>query len=94
MRLKKPVILLLLSLVALAGAAAVPSWLRTNVVYDPYWHDFHPWTYVEERRYQRWEVESNRLHLEFGERSPGDQLAYWDWWHGVLDDSARVISDF
>jgi hypothetical protein len=94
MRRKNPVVLLLLAALAFAGAAALPSSLPTSVVYDPYWHDFHPWSYLEERRYRRWEGESNRVHLAFPERSPGDQLAYWDWWHGVLDDSSRVVSDF
>jgi hypothetical protein len=93
MRLTKPLMVAVLSTLGLAGSTAAPRLVGRSVVSDPYYHDSHRWTYGEERRYRRWERTSNRDHLAFTERSAGDQLAYWGWWHGRRGESATLFSE-
>jgi hypothetical protein len=68
-------------------SAAALAWSMTgcaasDVIYDPYWHDYHRWNLGENRYYRHWETGSNRNHVDFPNRTPGDQLAYWQWRHG------------
>jgi hypothetical protein len=93
MRLTKPLLVALLSTLGLAGSTAAPGLVGRSSVSDPYYRDTHRWSYGEERRYRRWEGVTNRRHLEFTERSAGDQLAYWDWWHGGRADSPTLFSE-
>jgi hypothetical protein len=93
MRLTKALMIALLSGLGLAGSTAAPGLVGRSVVSDPYYHDSHRWSYGEERRYRRWEKASNRRHLPFAERSAGDQLAYWEWWHGRRADSPSLFSE-
>ena len=60
---------------------SVTGCLGYTEVYDPFWHDYHRWSPGENRRYRQWEQGSNRAHLDFPDRTPGDQLAYWNWRH-------------
>jgi hypothetical protein len=81
MRLNHGIIALMLSAGALAPAAAMTGCAGTGVVYDPYWHDSHPWNRGEERFYRQWEVGTHRSHMSFTRRSAQDQRAYWNWRH-------------
>jgi hypothetical protein len=74
-------ITLTLTIVALATTPAIGEWAGSRLVYDPFWRDYHHWSPGETRRYQQWEAASNRNHMDFSDRTPGDQLAYWDWRH-------------
>jgi hypothetical protein len=53
-------------------------------VYDPYYHDYHPWG-GEVVYYQNWEHDTHRDHVEFNKRSSADQKEYWDWRHSHGD---------
>jgi hypothetical protein len=81
MRLSHRTIALILSLAGLATASAMTGCAADTVVYDPFWHHYHRWSHDENRRYRQWEIGSNRVHLDFPDRTPGDQLAYWNWRH-------------
>jgi hypothetical protein len=50
-------------------------------IYDPYHHDYHRWNHTEGTRYQRWEVETHRDHVEFSVRKNDEQQQYWEWRH-------------
>ena len=64
----------LVSPVLLAGCAVHAR------VYDPYYHDYHPWG-GEVTYYNQWEHDTHRSHEDFNKRSSSDQKAYWDWRH-------------
>jgi hypothetical protein len=81
MRLSHPMIALILFATALAPFAGIAGCAGEAIVYDPFWHDYHRWSPGENRRYRQWEMGSNRAHLDFPDRTPGDQLAYWNWRH-------------
>lgn len=81
MRLIHRWIALLLSVATLGSASAMTGCASNGPVYDPYWHDYHRWSGSEDRRYRQWEIGSNRDHVDFPNRAPGDQLAYWSWRH-------------
>jgi hypothetical protein len=81
MRLSHRIIALILFPLALALSSAMTGCAGTAIVYDPFWHDSHRWSGGENRRYRQWEVGSNRAHVDFPDRTPGDQLAYWSWRH-------------
>ena len=81
MRLNHRIVALMLSAGALAPAAAITACAGDGVVYDPYWHDSHPWNPGEERFYRQWEVDTHRPHMDFTSRSAQDQRAYWGWRH-------------
>jgi hypothetical protein len=49
-------------------------------VYDPYYHDYHPWA-PEAGYYSQWEHDNHRDHMDFDKRSDADKKAYWDWRH-------------
>ena len=83
MRLNYRIITLMLSAAALATTPAITGCAADGLVYDPYWHDYHRWSHGEDSRYRRWEMGSNRVHVDFPDRTPGDQLAYWSWRHGA-----------
>ena len=51
-------------------------------VYDPYYGDYHRWNRSEDGFYRQWEGETRRAHLDFGQREPREQRAYYDWRHG------------
>ena len=53
-------------------------------VYDPYYHDYHPWG-GEVTYYQSWEHDTHRDHQDFNKRSSADQKEYWDWRHSHGD---------
>lgn len=53
-------------------------------VYDPYYHDYHPWG-GEVVYYQNWEHDTHRDHMDYNHRSSSDQKAYWDWRHSHND---------
>ncbi len=50
-------------------------------VYDPYYHDYHPWNHGEVVYYQNWETETHRQHVDFKRRNADEQKQYWDWRH-------------
>jgi hypothetical protein len=50
-------------------------------VYDPYYHDYHPWNHDEIVYYQNWERETHREHRDFRRRNSDEQKEYWDWRH-------------
>lgn len=50
-------------------------------VYDPYYNDYHVWDHHEVVYYQQWEVATHRQHVEFSQRSQGEQKEYWTWRH-------------
>jgi hypothetical protein len=73
-------------MIALMLFAAALAWPLTGcagggLVYDPYRHDYHRWNSGENRVYRQWEMGSNLDHVDFPNRTPGDQLAYWQWRH-------------
>jgi hypothetical protein len=72
-----------LALMLSAAALVLPmtGCAANERVYDPYWRDYHSWNPRERRYYQQWELGSNRDHVDFPNRTPGDQLAYWQWRH-------------
>jgi len=49
-------------------------------VYDPYYHDYHPWN-GESGYYVQWEHDTHRDHMDFDKRNDDDKKAYWDWRH-------------
>ncbi|HEX4032251.1 MAG TPA: hypothetical protein VHX20_17940 [Terracidiphilus sp.] len=49
-------------------------------VYDPYYHDYHPWG-GETVYYQQWEHDTHRQHEDFKHRNKADQKDYWTWRH-------------
>ena len=53
-------------------------------VYDPYYHDYHPWS-GEVTYYSQWETETQRHHVDYNHRSSEDQKAYWEWRHSHDD---------
>jgi hypothetical protein len=74
---------------SLFAAAVVSSLIGTTAcaprayrVYDPYYRDYHPWNGHETVYYQRWEGETRRGHIEFGQRHADEQREYWTWRHG------------
>jgi hypothetical protein len=73
----------MIALLLFAAALALPitGCAGSELVYDPYWHDHHTWNAGENRYYRNWETGSNRNHVDFPNRTPGDQLAYWQWRH-------------
>src|SRR4051812_38528756 len=81
MRLRQRIIALVLFPAGLSLTAAITGCARIAVVYDPFWHDQHRWSHAEERRYRRWEIESDRAHVDFPDRTSVDQMAYWSWLH-------------
>jgi hypothetical protein len=81
MRLTQRMIALILSPTVLVSLSAITGCAGGAVVYDPFWRDYHRWNPGENRRYRQWEIVSNRAHLDFPDRTPGDQLAYWTWRH-------------
>jgi hypothetical protein len=73
----------------LATAVALPV-LTTGCavharVYDPYYHDYHPWG-GEVTYYSQWEHDTHRDHVEFNARSDADKKAYWDYRHSHSDN--------
>jgi hypothetical protein len=81
MRLSHRMIALILSSAALASSLAITGCAPDTTVYDPYWQDYHRWNGEETRLYLQWEYGSDRAHVDFPNRTPGDQLAYWSWRH-------------
>jgi hypothetical protein len=53
----------------------------SHQTYDPYYHDYHNWNSVEDGYYRRWEGETGRNHLEFGQRPAAEQRTYFGWRH-------------
>ena len=54
-------------------------------VYDPYYHDYHPWG-GEVTYYGQWERDTHRDHVEFNARNDADKKSYWDWRHSHGDN--------
>ena len=79
MRLNHGMIALMLSAAALASP--MRGCAGDAVVYDPYAHYYHRWDHDDDRFYRQWEIGTNRGHMDFRRRSPGDQRAYWGWRH-------------
>jgi hypothetical protein len=77
MRLNHGMIALMLSAAALASP--MMGCAGGGVVYDPY--DYHRWDRDDDRLYRQWEIGTDRGHMDFDRRSPGDQRAYWGWRH-------------
>jgi hypothetical protein len=50
-------------------------------VYDPYYSDYHRWNGTEDGFYRRWEGETGRNHMEFGQRPVAEQRTYFGWRH-------------
>jgi len=90
MRLNYRIIALMLSASALATTSAITGCAADGLVHDPYLHDYHRWSHGEDSRYRGWEMGSNRVHVDFPDRTPGDQLAYWSWRHTVDTSEAPV----
>ncbi len=76
MRLSHGIIALMVSATA-ALALPIMGCAGGDVVYDPYRLDYHRWDRGEDRFYRQWEFRTNRNHMDFYRRSPGDQRAYW-----------------
>lgn len=53
-------------------------------VYDPYYHDYHPWG-GETVYYSQWEHDTHRRHEDFNKRNKDEQKEYWDWRHHQSD---------
>jgi hypothetical protein len=72
---------------ALCFAAALATSLLTTGcavharVYDGYYGDYHRWDDHEVVFYNRWEHDTHRAHVDFGQRSDADKKAYWTWRH-------------
>jgi hypothetical protein len=86
MRLNHGMIALMLS--ASTFALSTTGCASSELVYDPYRHDYYRWNRGEDRMYREWEVEGYRTHVAFQRRGPSEQRAYWDWRHGS-ERSAR-----
>ena len=54
-------------------------------VYDPYYHDYHPWG-GETVYYNQWEHDTHRDHVDFDKRNDADKKAYWDYRHSHGDN--------
>jgi hypothetical protein len=80
MRVAKQIAKSMLAAALLAAPLAVTA-CATRQVYDPYYSQTYRWDRAEEGRYERWEVETHRTHLEFSRRPTVDQHAYFDWRH-------------
>ena len=79
--IRKPLTgVVLVSLGLIAGCAS-RSYYGGPRVYDSYHHDYHVWDNNEGTRYQQWEGEGHRTHVEFSVRKANDQKQYWDWRH-------------
>jgi hypothetical protein len=65
----------------LAAPVTLGACGRGNRVYDPYYTDYHRWNGTEDGFYRRWEGETGRPHVGFGQRPVGEQHAYFDWRH-------------
>ena len=63
-----------LIIAALAGPAVV-SGCASHRTYDPYYQ----WDGRDRAYYERWEIETHRVHRDYWRRDAGDQRAYWDW---------------
>lgn len=72
----------------LASALTAPVFMAGCAVharvYDPYYHDYHPWG-GEVTYYQSWEHDTHRDHMDYKSRSAADQKEYWDWRHSHGD---------
>ncbi|MGB6742509.1 MAG: hypothetical protein WBE38_02545 [Terracidiphilus sp.] len=72
----------------LAAVCATPVFMAGCAVharvYDPYYHDYHPWG-GETVYYQQWETNTHRDHMDFNKRNAADQKEYWDWRHSHGD---------
>jgi hypothetical protein len=79
MRLNHGMIALMLSAAALASPML--GCAGEALVYDPYGRDYHRWDRDDDRFYRRWEIATDRGHMDFQRRSPEDQRAYWGWRH-------------
>jgi hypothetical protein len=81
MRLNHGMIALMLSVTALASAAAMTGCATDGLVYDTDGRDYHLWDPGENRLYLGWEIQTHRGHLDFHRRSYGDRREYWGWRH-------------
>jgi hypothetical protein len=73
---------------ALAALLAAPLTLgacasgRDHVqTYDAYYGDYHRWNRAELDFYRRWELETQRPHLDFDRRPVEERRAYFTWRH-------------
>jgi hypothetical protein len=73
---------MLVSAAGIVGCVAHHGYYR---VYDPYYRDYHPWDDHETVYYQRWEVDTHRVHREFRRLNANVQKEYWDWRHSHSD---------
>jgi hypothetical protein len=51
-------------------------------LYDPYYSDYHRWNRAEDGFYRRWEVGTQRPHVDFRRRTAEEQRTYFTWRHG------------
>lgn len=58
-------------------------------VYDSYQHSYHRWGRGDERSYEQWERDTHHNHMDYNQRSPQDQQAYWQWRHNHGHDHDR-----
>ncbi len=79
MRLNLGMIALMLSAAALASPMV--GCAGDGIVYDPYGHEYHRWDRDEDGFYRRWELTTDRSHMDFHRGSTEDQRAYWGWRH-------------
>ena len=73
-----------LSTLCISAALMIPILLGGCAVrarvYDPYYHDYHPWA-GEDSYYLRWEHDTHRDHMDFNRRNDNDKKEYWDYRH-------------
>jgi hypothetical protein len=69
--------LTLASLVAIASTACVGP----HRYYDAQYGDYHEWNGSEVGYYGRWEGDTHRDHIDFGNRDAGEQREYFSWRH-------------
>ncbi|MEA2766624.1 MAG: hypothetical protein QOK07_3028 [Gemmatimonadaceae bacterium] len=75
----------LTKLLTIATLMAAPLTLAAcashQQTYDPYYSDYHRWNSTEDGFYRRWEGETGRNHMEFGQRPVEEQRTYFGWRH-------------
>jgi protein-tyrosine phosphatase len=69
----------------LASATLLTSCAVHARVYDPYYHDYHPWNDHEVVFYGQWEHDTHRDHQDFNKRKDSEKKEYWDWRHSHDD---------
>jgi hypothetical protein len=50
-------------------------------VYDPYRHDYHPWTRDEQAAYREYLSARHRTYIAYEHQKAAERRAYWHWRH-------------